>query len=191
MPLWSVFLVGLGVSADAFAVAVTSGLKMRRLDLRHAAVIALTFAGFQAVMPLLGWALASQFARLLAPVDHWIAFGLLALVGASMIREAFRDDSAGVADRTVADRTRSLRRLLLLGLATSIDAAAVGVSFAVLDVSIMLATGIIGATTLALSFVAVLIGHRIGVWFRRPAEVFGGLALIAIGVRILLEHLMR
>ena len=186
MPLWSVFLVGLGVSADAFAVAVASGLKMRRLDYRHAAVIALTFAGFQAVMPLLGWAMASRFARLLEPVDHWIAFGLLAFVGANMIWEAFRGDSSGSS----ADRTAGIRQLLVLGLATSIDAAAVGVSLAVLDVSILLAIGIIGATTLVLSFVAVLIGHRIGVRFRRPAEIFGGLALIAIGARILLEHLV-
>lgn len=185
MSLWSVFLVGLGVSADAFAAALTGGLRMRTLRYRQAAIIALVFAGFQALMPLLGWLLASHAAHILAPVDHWIAFGLLGLIGGKMIWDAFQPDHGSPRS---SDRLR-LRRLLLLGVATSIDAAAVGVSLAVLDVSITQAILIIGATTLALSFVAVIIGHRIGVGFRKPAEIVGGLVLIGIGVRILLEHL--
>lgn len=185
MTLWSVFLIGLGVSADAFAAALTGGVGMRTLRYRQAAAIALTFAGFQAAMPLLGWLLASQAAQFLAPVDHWIAFGLLGLIGGKMIWDAFSSDPE---DRKTGDRLR-LRRLLLLGVATSIDAAAVGVSLALLDVSIVQAVLIIGATTLVLSFVAVVIGQRIGVGFRRPAEIVGGLVLIGIGVRILLEHL--
>lgn len=183
MTIWSVLLVGIGVSADAFAAALASGLRMRSLNYRHAAIVALTFAGFQAAMPLLGWALASRFSRILEPVDHWVAFGLLSLIGAKMIWDAFQEDDDG-------DRGRlGLRRLLLLGIATSIDAAAVGVSLAVLEVSILQAVLIIGAVTLVLSFVAVIIGHKVGVRFRKPAEIVGGLMLVAIGPRILLEHL--
>lgn len=185
MSLLAVFGIGIGVSADAFAAALASGLKMRRVNYRHAVLIALTFAGFQAAMPLLGWLLASQFHRFLDPVDHWIAFGLLGLIGVKMIWDAF---GSGGDDETHDDRM-DVRRLLLLGVATSIDAAVVGVSLAVLDVSILRAVVIIGVITLALSFIAVLVGHRIGVRFRKPAEIIGGLVLIAIGARILLEHL--
>lgn len=181
--LWSVFLVGVGVSADAFAAALTSGLRMREMLYRQALIIALTFAGFQAVMPLAGWLLASQFARFVDPVDHWIAFGLLALIGGKMVWDAV---AGGDLDQG-AHRVGA-RRLLILGFATSVDAAAVGVSFAMLDVSILQAVLIIGAVTLVLSFAAVLIGHRVGVRFRRPAEFVGGLVLIAIGARILLDH---
>ena len=185
MSLWSVFLIGLGVSADAFAAALAGGLKMRTLRLGRAALIALVFAGFQALMPLLGWLLASQAHRLIEPVDHWIAFGLLGLIGGKMIWDAFQPD----ADQGVKVDGLRLRRLLLLGVATSVDAAAVGVSLAVLNVSISQAILIIGATTLVMSFAAVIIGHRLGVGFRRPAEIVGGLVLIGIGVRILVEHL--
>jgi len=183
MSLWSVLLIGIGVSADAFAAALANGLRMQKLLYRHVVIIALTFAGFQAVMPLLGWLLASQFARFLDPVDHWIAFGLLSLIGAKMIWEAF----ASKEDYSANGGRLEVRRLLLLGVATSIDAAAVGVSFAVLDVSIIQAILIIGGATLVLSFIAVLIGHRVGVRFRKPAEIMGGLVLVGIGVRILLE----
>lgn len=166
MSLWSVLLVGVGVSADAFTAALTSGLRMRRLNYRHAVIIALTFAAFQAVMPLLGWGLTSQFAHFLHPIDHWIVFGLLAAIGAKMIWDAFSShDGDGKEDARLG-----IRRLILLGIATSIDAAAVGVSFAVLDVSIIQAVLIIGAVTLLFSFAAVLIGHWVGVRFRRPAS---------------------
>lgn len=184
MSWWSVFLVGVGVSADAFAAALASGLRIRRLIIRRALVVALVFAGFQAAMPLFGWLLASQFTRFLDSVGHWIAFGLLSVIGVKMIWDAF---SAHEHDEAPAGRLE-LRRLVLLGVATSIDAAAIGVSFAMLEVSILPAILLIGAITLTLSFVAVLIGHRIGVRFRRPAELAGGLVLIAIGVRILLEY---
>lgn len=176
--LWSVFFVGVGVSADAFAAALTSGLRMRQLVYRQAVIIAVTFAGFQAVMPLAGWMLASQFARFVDPVDHWIAFGLLSLIGGKMIWDAV----TGGQDEPHRDKGRvGTRRLLVLGFATSVDAAAVGVSFAMLDVSILQAILIIGVVTLVLSFAAVLIGHRVGVRFRRPAELVGGLVLVAIG----------
>ncbi|MGP5930462.1 manganese efflux pump MntP [Corynebacterium glyciniphilum] len=183
MSLLAVFGIGVGLSGDAFAAALTHGVKMRRMIYRHALVIALTFAGFQAAMPLLGWLLASQFTRLLNPIDHWIAFGLLFLIGAKMIWDACRTE----AEHDAGDNGLKIGRLLMLGIATSIDAAAVGVSFAVLEISILQSILIIGATTLVLSFVAVLVGHRIGVRFRTPAEIIGGLVLIAIGTRILLE----
>lgn len=185
MSLWSVVIVGVGVSADAFAAALASGVKVRSLVHRHAMVIALVFAVFQAAMPLLGWLLASQFSRFLAPIDHWVAFGLLGLIGGKMIWEAVRGDGGDTSD----GEGLGMHHLLLLGIATSIDAAAVGISFAVLDVSILQAILIIGGITFVLSFVAVLIGHRIGSRFRTPAEIIGGLVLIAIGTRILLEDL--
>lgn len=185
MSFWSVFLVGVGVSADAFAAALTNGLRMRELQYRQAAIIAVVFAGFQIVMPLNGWLLASQFARVIGPVDHWVAFVLLTAIGAKLVWDAFTEQ-----DHDDPGRSRlGIRRLLLLGLATSIDAAAVGVSFAVLDVDIVRAVVIIGLVTLAMSYAAVFIGHRIGTRFRRPAEFVGGVVLIGIGVRILLEHL--
>ena len=181
--LWSVFLVSFGVSTDAFAAALTSGLRTRTLRLLQALWIAVTFAGFQAMMPLAGWLLASRFARFIMPVDHWIAFGLLGAIGAKMIWDGFKDaDDGEDVDRI------GVWRLLVLGFATSIDAAAVGVTFAMLEVSILQAILVIGLVTLVLSFLAALIGQRVGVRLRKPAEFAGGLVLIAIGLRILLEH---
>ena len=137
--LWSVFLVSFGVSTDAFAAALTSGLRTRTLRLLQALWIAVTFAGFQAMMPLAGWLLASRFARFIMPVDHWIAFGLLGAIGAKMIWDGFKDaDDGEDVDRI------GVWRLLVLGFATSIDAAAVGVTFAMLEVSILQAILVIG-----------------------------------------------
>ena len=173
MSLWSIWMIGLGVSADAFAASLTSGLKMGRFNYRHALAIALTFAGFQAAMPLFGWLLAANFTSVLDPYDHWIAFLLLVGIGGKMAWEAFQAED----EEDDEHRGRlNLRRLLILGVATSIDAAAVGVSFAMLE-------------ALATSFAAVGIGHRIGVKFRKPAEFLGGAVLIIIGVRILLQGL--
>lgn len=186
MSLWAIFLIGVGVSADAFAAAVTCGLRLRRWSAKQAITVAAVFAGFQAAMPLMGWAVASRFSRYVDPVDHWIAFTLLAAIGAKMIWEAFQTDGDDEEAGTAAHL--GLRRLLLLGVATSIDAAAVGVSFAVLDVSILQAIIVIAVTTFTLSFVGVVIGNRVGSRFRTPAEIVGGLVLIAIGVRIVLEH---
>ncbi|AWT27082.1 putative manganese efflux pump MntP [Corynebacterium provencense] len=185
MSLWSVFVIGVGVSADAVAASLTTGVRMRTLNYFHALVTALVFAVFQTVMPLLGWFAASRFSQFLAPVDHWIAFGLLSAVGAKMTWDALHP-----GDDSPRDGRLDLGRLLLLGLATSIDAAAVGVSFAVLDVSVISSVLIIAATTLTLSLLAVLVGHKVGVRFRTPAEIIGGLVLVAIGVRIILEHFL-
>jgi putative Mn2+ efflux pump MntP len=181
----SLALIALGVSADAFAVALGRGLHMRRFDYRSAALVAVTFGVFQGAMPLIGWLLASAFAREIVAVDHWIAFGLLALVGGKMLYEAF---SADEDDEPDIERIH-LRQLLVLALATSIDALAVGISFAFLEVSILGAAGLIALVTLVVSFLGVVLGHRAGARLGRPAEVVGGVILILIGVSILVEHL--
>ncbi len=183
--LLSLIMLGIGVSADAFAAALAIGVRKTRITGRMVVTVGSVFAVFQIVMPLIGWALASSFSTFLAPVDHWIAFVLLVMLGVNMIREALGPDetSKGPKDRL------DLRRLAVLGLATSIDALAVGVSLAVTHVSVVEAVAVIGAMTFLLSAMAVLIGHRAGMRFRRPAEILGGLVLIAIGTRILMEHL--
>jgi putative Mn2+ efflux pump MntP len=184
MPLWTVLLIALGVSADAFAVAVTQGLRMRRLQLRPAVLIAATFGVFQAGMPLLGYLVGRELAGYIEEVDHWIAFGLLALVGVRMIRQALTSEDD---DDTRFVLTR--RELLVLAVATSIDALAVGISFALIDIDVVQAVLLIGLTTFVLSFGGVVLGQRAGARFRRPAEVLGGVILLVIGARILVEHL--
>jgi putative Mn2+ efflux pump MntP len=184
MALWSVFLIALGVSADAFAVALGKGLHMRRLSYGTAILIAVTFAVFQAGMPLLGWFLGTQLEAYITEIDHWVTFGLLALVGGKMLWDAF----TGGDDEDDDDRLK-IRELLLLAVATSVDALAVGISFAFLAVPIVPSVVIIGLTTLVLTFAGVLIGHRAGLRFRGPAEIVGGAILILIGTSILFEHL--
>lgn len=184
MSFWTLFLIALGVSADAFAVALGKGLHMRTLNIRHAVVIAVAFGAAQAVMPLVGWALGTRFADSIVSVDHWIAFGLLAVIGAKMIWEAVRPGEDDAVDTDSLD----LRELALLALATSIDALAVGISLAFLDVQIVGAVALIGATTAVIAFVGVVVGRRVGARFGRPAEILGGLVLIGIGTSIVLEH---
>ncbi|MBF4562417.1 manganese efflux pump [Microbacterium sp. VKM Ac-2870] len=189
---WTLLLLALGVSADAFAVALGKGVQLRAHVLRTALVFATAFGVAQAVMPLLGWLLGSTFAEAIAPWDHWISFGLLALVGGKMLWEALTPDARVDADHPahVHDiEAFTTREVTLLSIATSIDALAVGVSFAFLDVNVAVAVTTIGLVTFALSFVAVFIGYRIGTRFRRPAEIVGGLVLIGIGTQILIEHL--
>ncbi len=185
MALWSIFLVALGVSADAFAVALGRGLGMRRLDYRQALLIAATFAVFQMVMPVIGWLLGTQLEQFITEVDHWLAFGLLVIIGGKMLWDAF----TGSDDEAKDDGRLRVRQLLLLAVATSIDALAVGISFAFLSVSILEAVVVIGATTFVLTFAGVLVGHRAGNRFRGPAEIAGGVILILIGTKILLDHL--
>lgn len=184
MSFWALFLIALGVSADAFAVALGKGLHMQRFNVRHAVVIAVAFGVFQAAMPLIGWLLGTTFAQYIAGVDHWVAFGLLALIGGKMLWEAVR---GGQDDAEDTDRLQ-VRELLVLSFATSIDALAVGVTLAFLPVSIGWAVLLIGITTAVLSFVGVLVGRRVGARFGRPAEIVGGVILILIGVQIVLEH---
>ena len=181
------FLIAVGLSMDAFAVSICKGLCMKRLNLRQAAVIALFFGGFQAVMPLIGWALGTQFERFITPVDHWIAFVLLAIIGGKMLWDAFRGDDEGIS--CSVDGKLDMRELTMMAIATSIDALAVGITFAFLSVEIAPAVGLIGVTTFVLSLVGVAVGHRFGARYEKPATIAGGVVLILIGLKILLEHL--
>lgn len=180
-------LIAVGLSMDAFAVAICKGLGMKRLNVRQAFVIALFFGGFQALMPAIGWALGTQFEALITPVDHWIAFVLLALIGGNMLKESLGKDDDGQAE--AADAKLDLRELTMLAVATSIDALAVGITFAFLRVSIAPAAGLVGITTFVLSFAGVVVGHRFGARYEKAATAVGGVVLILIGCKILLEHL--
>ena len=180
-------LIAVGLSMDAFAVSICRGLGMKRLNLRTAAVLALFFGGFQALMPLVGWALGSQFMWLIEPVDHWVAFVLLAFIGGKMLWEAFREEGEGCE---CEDTSRiDLREFLVLAVATSIDALAAGISFAALSVDIVTTVSLIGVITFALSFAGVAVGHFFGARYEKPASVVGGVVLIMIGLKVLLEHL--
>lgn len=180
------FLIGIGLSMDAFAVSICKGLKMKRVHKGHCLVIALFFGGFQALMPLAGWLLGRQFEQYITAIDHWIAFGLLAFLGGKMIREALQKkeekDSGG-------EENLDLKELFLLAVATSIDALAVGITFAFLQVSILPAITIIGCTTFVLSIAAVYIGNIFGEKYKNKAELAGGAILVLLGLKILLEHL--
>lgn len=186
------FLIAVGLSMDAFAVSVCKGLCMKRLNMRQALVIALFFGGFQGLMPLLGWALGTQFERFITPVDHWIAFALLAFIGAKMLWDGLHGEGCEECGRDAAQASSpklDLRELVMLSVATSIDALAVGITFAFLRVDIGLSAALIGTTTFLLSFMGVAVGNRFGARFERPATFAGGVVLILIGTKILLEHL--
>lgn len=183
MGLWEIFLIAVGLSMDAFAVSIGKGLSVKKTTLRQALCVGIWFGGFQALMPLAGWLAGSAFANFVQSVDHWIAFGLLALIGANMIREALSKKE----EKQSSDF--GFRTMLLLAIATSIDALAAGVSFAFLDTSIWTAIAIIGATTFAFSVVGLRIGNLVGSRFHKGAGIFGGCVLIAMGIKILVEHL--
>lgn len=184
MGWFELFLTGVGLSMDAFAVAMCKGLSMRKLDPKRALLVGLFFGGFQALMPLIGWLLGKQFESLITNVDHWVVFGLLAFIGGKMIYEALRGD-----DETSCTDTFSIRELTVLALATSIDALAVGISFAFLSVQILPAISIIGVTTFVLSLIGVAVGCRFGAKYRTKATLLGGAILVLLGIKILLEHL--
>lgn len=183
MAFWELMLLAVGLSMDAFAVAICKGLAMDKVTLQRAAVVGLWFGGFQGLMPLLGWLLGSRFAAYITAVDHWIAFALLVLLGINMIREARCPDE----DDTNA--SLAFRVMLPMAVATSIDALAVGVSFAFLSVNIGAAVSFIGVITFALSMVGVKVGSLFGAKYKSKAELAGGIILILMGLKILLEHL--
>ena len=178
-------LIAVSLAMDAFAVSLCKGLSMSRLKLKNAAVIALFFGGFQALMPLIGWLLGKQFESYITSFDHWIAFGLLVLIGGKMIYEVLKKDSCPAKGADVLD----IKELLVLSVATSIDALAVGITFAFLQTSIAPAVALIGVITFIISFAGVFIGHKFGARFKTRAELAGGIVLILIGTRILLQHL--
>ncbi len=183
MDLFDLIVTGIALSMDAFAVSIGKGLSVQRVKAKHSLICGAWFGGFQALMPLLGFLLASSFAEYIKQYDHWIAFALLFLIGANMLREAFSKEE------NEADASFSVKTMLLLAVATSIDALATGVSFAVTDTNIWLAVSIIGVTTFLFSAAGVKVGSIFGRKYQSKAEFLGGLILILIGVKILIEHL--
>lgn len=183
MGLIELFLIAVGLSMDAFAVSVCKGLAMPKCTFKKAAIVGLWFGGFQALMPAIGYILGAQFQETIASIDHWIAFVLLALIGGNMIHEAL--DNA----EEEADASLDVKTMFLLAVATSIDALAIGITFAFLKVSIIPAVCFIGIVTFIISFAGVKIGNVFGARYKNKAEIVGGVILILLGLKILLEHL--
>ena len=183
MSIWELLLLAVGLSMDAFAISISKGLSAKEVKLRHYFIIGGWFGGFQALMPLIGYFLASLFSKYIAAFDHWIAFALLVLLGANMIREAFSKSEEDIGD------SFGVKSMLLLSLAGSIDALATGVALCLDGVNIWLAISVIGATTFIFSAVGLRVGQVFGKKFKTKAEVVGGIILILIGVKILLQHL--
>ena len=172
---------------DAFAVAISKGLSMRKIDYKASLIIAFFFGAFQAIMPLIGYYAAVHFEKYITAVDHWIAFALLVFIGVKAIIGAVKEIRSG--EEETPEFQLKWGELLILAIATSIDALAVGISFAFLNVKIGTSVAIIGVTTFIISFIGVLIGNRFGAKLKAKAEIAGGIILILIGVKILLEHL--
>lgn len=183
MGLIELFLIAVGLSMDAFAVSVCKGLAMPKCTFKKAAIVGLWFGGFQALMPAIGYILGAQFQEAIASIDHWIAFVLLALIGGNMIHEALDNDEEE------ADASLDVKTMFLLAVATSIDALAIGITFAFLKVSIIPAVCFIGIVTFIISFAGVKIGNVFGARYKNKAEIVGGGILILLGLKILLEHL--
>lgn len=186
MELSVLILVAVGLSMDAFAVAVCKGLCMPKINRTYTFLIGLFFGGFQALMPLIGWILGKQFESYITDYDHWIAFVLLALIGGNMVYEAVKNEDDEEACPVIRV---NFKELFLLAVATSIDALAVGVTFAFLKANIWISILLIGCITFIISIAGVLIGHKFGIKFKQKAELAGGIILIMIGLKILLEHL--
>lgn len=183
MTLFNLFLIAVGLSMDAFAVSVCKGLAMEKAPLKKAAIAGIWFGGFQALMPLVGYLLGSQFEKNITSIDHWIAFILLGLIGGNMIKESFSKEEEETSS------TMYFKEMFLLAVATSIDALAVGITFAFLQVNILPAVSLIGITTFVLSVIGVKVGNLFGSRYKSRAELAGGIILILIGIKILLEHL--
>ncbi|MCD7799738.1 MAG: manganese efflux pump MntP family protein [Ruminococcus sp.] len=187
MGIIELLLLAVSLSMDAFAVSVCQGLSMKSINKKKTLIIGLYFGGFQALMPLMGWALGTQFESYITSIDHWIAFILLAIIGSNMIIESFKKD---VDEINAHDGdTINHKELFMLAIATSIDALTVGIMFAFLNVDIVQSVSIIGVCTFILSIVGIYIGNRFGSKYKNKAEFIGGLILILIGLKVLLEHL--
>lgn len=185
MGIFDLIMTAIALSMDAFAVSIGKGLSVKTLRLRHSLIVGAYFGGFQALMPLLGYLLASTFAGYIQRFDHWIAFALLALIGANMIREAL----CGGGDEE-NNASFGVKTMLLLALATSIDALATGVTFAMTQTNIWFAIAITGTTTFLFSAAGIKIGNVFGNKYRSKAELLGGVILILMGIKILIEHLL-
>ena len=184
MSIIEIALIGVGLAMDAFAVSICKGLAMRRMNYKKAIIIAAFFGVFQALMPALGYVLGTTFANKIAAIDHWIAFILLALIGANMIKEALSSD-----DDECQDDSLRLGDLIMLSIATSIDALAVGITFAFFNVSLLLSVSMIGIITLIICVIGYKVGNVFGEKYKSKAELAGGLILIVMGAKILIDHL--
>lgn len=187
MSYFEIFMIGIGLSMDAFAAAVCKGLSMRKASFKNIFIIALFFGGFQGMMPVAGYFLGIQFQDYIVSFDHWVAFVLLLFIGGKMVLDVIKgeddEETNGIVDRL------DIKEIFILAIATSIDALAVGISMAFLHVNIFGAAGTIAATTFVLSAIGVLIGKKFGAQYKDKATLSGGIILIAIGVKILVEHL--
>lgn len=184
MSLWELFVIAVGLSADAFAVSICKGLSVQKLKPKYAIITGLYFGGFQALMPFIGFWLGSSFSSLITSIDHWIAFILLGIIGFNMIKES----------RECAEKIEGefhFKSMLPLAVATSIDALAVGITFAFLKVNIISAVCLIGVTTFILSCIGVIIGNKFGGRYKSKAEITGGIILILMGIKILIEHTLN
>ncbi len=182
MSFLELFLLAIGLSMDAFAVSICKGLSVKELKLKHALIVGIYFGGFQGLMPTIGYFAGSWFADMISAYDHWIVFILLALIGGNMIKESFGEEEE-------VNDSFGFKTMLLLAIATSIDALAVGVSFAFLQVNIVYAASVIAITTFVCSAIGIKIGNIFGSKYKSKAELTGGVILILIGTKILLEHL--
>lgn len=183
MGILEIVLIGLGLAMDALAVSICKGLSMKKMNWKNAIIIAVYFGIFQALMPVIGYFLGATFSNIVENVDHWITFVLLSAIGGNMIKESFDKESKNQNDKV------DFKTMIILALATSIDALAVGVTFAFLKTNIVLAVFIVGIITFSLSLIGVKIGNRFGDKFKNKAEIAGGIILIIIGLKTLLEHL--
>ena len=183
MGIIEIFLISLGLAMDSFAVAICKGLSMKKMDWKKAIIIGLYFGIFQALMPVIGYFLGSAFENFVSAVDHWVAFILLGFIGINMIKEAFSNESEKNNDSV------DFKTMVVLAIATSIDALAIGITFAFFKVNILLAIILIGITAFLLSVIGVKIGNKFGDKYESKAEIAGGVILILIGTKILLEHL--
>ncbi len=184
MGILELLILAIGLSMDAFAVSVCKGLAMKKLEFKNMAIVGLWFGGFQALMPSIGYFLGVQFKNQITAIDHWIAFVLLGIIGANMIKEACSKD-----DEEEVKANLDVKTMFMLAIATSIDALAVGITFAFLSVNLVHAVTFIGITTFILSAVGVGIGNIFGTKYKAKAEITGGIILILLGIKILLEHL--
>ena len=184
MTLFEIILVGVGLSMDAFAVSICKGLSMKKLKWKNAVIVGAYFGLFQAIMPLSGYLLGTTFSDLVISIDHWIAFILLTTIGGKMLKEAYSNNEEDENDKL------DFKTMLVLAIATSIDALAVGITFAFFEINIIKAISIIGFLTFTISAIGVIIGNKFGHKFQGKAEIVGGAILILIGLKILVEHLM-
>lgn len=183
MGVLELLLLSVGLAMDAFAVSVCKGISMKKMNWKKAIIIGLYFGGFQALMPTIGYFLGAAFQSLITSIDHWIAFILLGIIGGGMIKESFGDDEENRNDDV------SFKIMIVLAIATSIDALAIGITFAFFNVNLVLAISLIGIITFILSVFGTKIGNRFGNKYEKKAEFLGGVILVLLGIKILLEHL--